>query len=522
MTSLTDRVDALFAQWDKNDSPGCVLAVIKDSGFAYQRGYGMADLERGIRITPDSKFDIGSTGKQFTAAVIAILANQEYFSLDDSIRKPLPEMPPYADQISIRHLIHHTSGLRDYLTLMDVRGMDDVNFYPEDSLYDLITRQKGLNFKPGREFLYSNTGYFLLGRIAQRVTGKHITQLIKEQILEPLGMGNTTFNKDHRPLVKNRALSYNASEEGAFTNAIALCGGYGDGPIITDIQDLLLWDRNFYDNKLNNAQTDLVEQLHATGKLNNGKSLTYAFGLIVDKYKGQRVVSHGGSWAGYRTEMMRFPEHKFTVICMSNLGSMNPTRLSQQVADIYLEDKVDSRPGKKVISSEVDLTHFTGIYQGKYLTVEVVVKEGGLCLMMGTRGYRLQQIEKKKFQAEEGLDMLIFSGRNNEYLRFTEEGMQSEKYKRIRSKRYAHPNISIFQGDYFCRELETRYRIIVQNDDLLIKRNTYDTAGRATVLAEDTILFDFGEMRFKFRDGSAKGFSLNADRVINLKFHKIQ
>ena len=207
MTSLTDRVDELFAQWDTTTSPGCILAVIKNGEFIYQRGYGMADLERGLAISTESIFDIGSTGKQFTATVIAILANRGSLSLDDSIRKFIPEMPVYADSILIRHLLHHTSGLRDYLTLLDLRGLPMENIYAEDFLLDLIVRQKGLNFKPGSEYLYSNSGYFLLGTIAQRVTGKHITALIKEHILDPLGMKHTTFNKDFRPIVRNRAMS---------------------------------------------------------------------------------------------------------------------------------------------------------------------------------------------------------------------------------------------------------------------------------------------------------------------------
>ncbi|HXQ39355.1 MAG TPA: serine hydrolase domain-containing protein, partial [Anaerolineales bacterium] len=145
MSSLTDRVDALFTQWDRTESPGCVLAVIKDGEFIHKRGYGMADLERGVPITPESIFDIGSTGKQFTATVIAISAAQGLLSLDDSIRKHLPEMPVYADDINIRHLIHHTSGLRDYLTLMDAQGLPHENVYAETFLFDLITKQKGLN-----------------------------------------------------------------------------------------------------------------------------------------------------------------------------------------------------------------------------------------------------------------------------------------------------------------------------------------------------------------------------------------
>ena len=523
MSSLTDRVDALFAQWDRRDSPGCVLGVIKDGEFIYKRGYGMADLECCVPITPESIFDIGSTGKQFTATVIAILPAQGHLSLDDSTRQYLPEMPVYANSIAIRHLIHHTSGLRDYLTLMDAQGLPDENIYAEKFIFDLIAKQKGLNFKPGSEFLYSNTGYFLLGHIAERITRKHITELIKEFIFDPLGMRRSTFNKDYRPIVRNHAMSYAPGDnDGIFVNDIALLGGFGDGPILSNVEDLSLWDRNFYDNKLNNAQRDLIEQLHQTGRLNDGRSITYAFGLIVDTYKGQRIVSHGGSWAGYRTEMMRFPDERFTVICISNLGSIDPTRLCLQVADIYLEDKIKSS-FVKIIDLSVDkLEQYTGIYQGKYLTVEVAVKDQTLYLTIGTREYRLTPVAKKKFQLDEGLDTISFTGRQNDHLSFIEYGIQTEIYKRIRNQRADPYNLSLYTGNFLCKELDTRYSINVNGSGLQLKRNAYDTPQQLCFFTEGTLICDFGELRFKIKDGIAKGFSLNADRVINLKFQRIK
>ena len=524
MSSLNDRVDALFAQWDKTNSPGCVLGVIKDGEFIYKRGYGMADLECRVPLTPVSIFDIGSTGKQFTATVMAILAAQGFLSLDDSIRKCLPELPHYADPITIRHLLHHTSGLRDYLTLMDAKGLPDENIYTESFLFDLTTKQKRLNFKPGSELLYSNTGYLLLGHIAERITRKHITELIKEFIFDPLGMRQSTFNRDYRPIVRNHAMSYAPGDDGGtFVNDIALLGGTGDGPILTNVEDLSLWDRNFYDNKLNNAQPDLIEQLHQTGRLNDGRSITYAFGLIVDTYKGHRIVSHGGSWAGYRTEMMRFPDDRFTVICLSNLGSMDPTRLCQQVVDIYLEGKLKGDPVKKRFDLSADeLKKYTGVYQGKYMTVEVAVKEAALYLTIGTREYRLTPVDKKKFQLDESLDSLIFSGRQNDRLSFMEYGIQTETYKRIRSQRAGLHKLSIYTGNYLCKELDVQYNIDVHEDGLLLKRNKYDKPKKLQFFTEETLLCDFGELRFKFNDGNTKGFSLNADRVINLTFRRLK
>jgi len=528
MPTITDRVDALFKHWDTPNSPGCVLAVIKNGEFIYTRGYGMADLERGIPITEDSIFDIGSTGKQFTATVIAILANQGLFRLDNTIRQHLPEMPAYADQITIQHLIQHTSGIRDYDTLMHLRGMPSENIYAEDFLFDLIVRQKGLNFTPGSEYLYSNSGYFLLGIIAQRVTGKHITELINAYILDPLGMKNTTFNRDYRPIVKNRAMSYDTGEnEGTFVNAVALSGGFGDGPILTNIKDFLLWDRNFYDNKLNNAQPDLIEQLHRTGTLNNGKSINYAFGLEVTKYKGRKVVQHAGGWAGYRTELMRFPDQHFSVVCISNLGSIEPTMLCRQVADIYLEDvfnaqqTITNQRSKPRALSTAELEGFTGVYQGKQATFEISITDDVLYFSNGAHTYSLRPLGKKKFQLEGQLASFTFSGRQNENLKFNDDEEQTTQLKRVRRYRFTPPALSHYTGDYYNSELDIHYSIGTQNDSLQLKRNPFDKFNPLYPFTEDTFLCEIGEIRLREKNGSIKGFTLNAWRVRNIKFRKL-
>jgi len=527
--SLTDRVDALFAKWDKPDSPGCMLAVIKDGEFIYQRGYGMADLERSVPITPDSIFDIGSTGKQFTATVIAILANQGLLDLDDSIRKYVPEMRPYADQITIRHLLHHTSGLRDYLTLMDLRGMSDVNIYAENLLLDLIIRQKGLNFKPGSEYLYSNSGYFLLGTIAEQITGKHITELIKEHILDPLGMTHTTFNKDYRIIVKNRAMSYDAGEEeGTFVNALALSGGYGDGPMLTCVGDLLLWDRNFYANKLNNSQADLINQLHITGKLNNGKSIAYAFGLEVTKYKGQRVVQHDGAWAGYRSEMMRFPDQRMTFICLSNLGTIEPAALCQQVANIYLEDVLKpekprrKQKSNKNITSGMEIKEFTGIYQSRSLTFDIYIKDNELFITGGINEHLLARQPDGRFKVGDLPSYLVFSGADNEIMTMFQTDRVT-RFKRIAADRYRPSSLNIYAGRYYSPELDVQYSIIEADNALTLKRIPFDDPKPVYVYAKNALRTSIGEFRLTLdMDGNIKGFTLNAGRVKNIKFRKVK
>jgi len=441
MPGIIERVDAIFSEWDKTTSPGCALAVIKDGNFIYKRGYGMADLERNVPITPESLFDLGSTGKQFTTTIVAILANQGLLSFDNGIRKYLPSMPAYADAITIRHLIHHTSGLRDYITLMELAGLPDENFYPQDALLDSITRQKELNFPPGEEYLYSNSGYFLLGVIAQQVTGKHLTELIREHIFTPLGMHCSTFNKDYRPIVPNRALSYQAAENGGVRNKLSLCGGFGDGPIYSSVEDLLLWDRNFYHNRLNHAQPDLLEVLHTQGVLNNGETINYAGGLDIADYRGVKTVSHGGSWAGYRSELLRFPEQRFSVICLCNLASMTPEELARRVADIYLEAEFQGKPippceeeNSESTPETVSITpeharQYAGIYTSAELATEYVLsaQEGQL------------KLQRNRFAPLESLQAIApntFKGENIE-LTFAAQtlSVSSGRVKNIRFKK---------------------------------------------------------------------------------------
>ena len=522
MSNITEQVDTIFKQWDTPASPGCVLAVIKDGEIVYARGYGMADLERGVPITENSIFDIGSTGKQFTATAIAILANQGLINLDDSIRKHVPEMPDYTAQITTRHLIHHTSGLRDYLTLMHLRGLSFENIYTEDLLLDLIVHQRGLNFKPGSEYLYSNSGYFLLGIIAQRVTGKHITELIKEHIFDPLGMKNSTFNKDFRPIVKNRALSYDPGEKaGTFINALALSGGFGDGAILTNVKDLLLWDRNFYDNKLNNAQSDLIEQLHQTSTLNNGKPIAYAFGLFIDEYNGQRIVRHAGGWAGYRTELMRFPDQHFSVICISNLGNIEPTVLCQQVADIHLEDVFKKRAQKHRQLSISEMNELTGIYQGKYSTVEISIIEDQLHCFNGFDAIVLKPLGKKKFQLKDQFIFLSFTGRENSILNIFEPGENSVKHKFVQKNRFAPSSLDMYEGKYVSKDIETPYIITLQDNTLQLKRTPFDTLNPLIPFTENTFTSSIGELRMQNKNGAVKGFTLNIERVTNIKFKKV-
>ncbi len=337
-TRLTARVDSLFMPWDRTDSPGCAVAVYRGSEIIHARGYGMASLEHGIAITPQTVFDIGSTSKQFAAMSIVLLAEKGVLSLDDDVRRFVPELPDYGSRITIRHLLTHTSGLRDYLTLWSLAGFDDADFTTGAEALDLIVRQRALNFRPGEQYLYSNSGFFLLSVIVERASGKSLAAYAHEHIFAPLGMRHTRFNNDHTAIIANRATGYSPRSDGGFAVDMSNYEQTGDGAVNTSVEDLLRWDENFYTAQVGGRRA--LEAMQTTAVLNDGSRLTYALGLRIEPYRGLPTVSHGGSWVGYRAELLRFPEQRFSVACLCNRSDANPSRLARRVADIYLADQL--------------------------------------------------------------------------------------------------------------------------------------------------------------------------------------
>jgi CubicO group peptidase (beta-lactamase class C family) len=339
-------VDEVFEDLTQPGSPGCALAVYRDGQIVYAKGYGLANVEENVAIAPKSVFDIGSTSKQFTAASILLLEKQGRLSVGDDVRKYLPELPDYGKKITLLHLLNHTSGLRDYLTLMELAGINTDGVTTDDDALALIARQKALNFAPGSEWLYSNTGFFLLSIVVKRVSGKTLRDFAAENIFGPLQMTHTQFRDDHRSLIADRALAYDPNEKkDGYTLNVSYFEQTGDGAVHTSVEDLLKWDENFYTGQVGGKI--LLAELQLPGKLNSGKILQYAKGLEVEEYRGLHTVRHGGSWGGYRAELLRFPDQHFSVACLCNLGNANPERRANEVADVYLGSLMKPRDPKK-------------------------------------------------------------------------------------------------------------------------------------------------------------------------------
>jgi CubicO group peptidase (beta-lactamase class C family) len=326
-------VDEIFADLTSPGSPGCALAVARDGKILYEKGYGLANLEEHVAITPQTVFDIGSTSKQFTAASILLLEKQGKLSINDDVRKYIPELPDYGKKITVLNLLNHTSGLRDYLELMTLAGTNIDSVTDDDDALKIIARQKALNFDPGSEWLYSNTGFFLLSVIVKRISGKTLREFAAENIFQPLGMTHTQYRDDHTHLVPNRALAYEEKDH-TFTLNVSYWEQTGDGAVHTSVEDILKWDENFYTAQVGGKT--LLAELQENGHLNSGKKLDYAKGLFVHEYRGLPSVEHGGAWGGYRAQLLRFPEQHFSVACLCNMGNAAPNKRANRVADAYL------------------------------------------------------------------------------------------------------------------------------------------------------------------------------------------
>ncbi|MES2697831.1 MAG: serine hydrolase domain-containing protein [Verrucomicrobiota bacterium] len=326
-------IDAIFAEWNKPTTPGVALAVIHEGAIVYERGYGQANIERKVAITPQTAFYIGSVSKQFTAAAIALLAQRKVISLDDDVRKYVPELPDYGTPVTIRQCVHHTSGLRDYLALRALAGEPVNATFTDDDVLALIRRQKALNFPPGTGHLYSNSGYFVLSLIVKRTTGKSLRDFAAENFFGPLGMKTAQYRDKHTHPIPNRAEGYAALGNG-YRVSNPNFDVVGAGGVFMTVRDFLAWDRNFYDAKIGGA--DFVAQLQTPGLLNNGTDTRYAFGLTVGQYRGLKVVEHSGAYGGFKAHVIRFPNQRLSVVCFTNLGAMTPGVLVRKVADACL------------------------------------------------------------------------------------------------------------------------------------------------------------------------------------------
>jgi len=327
---LAARVERVLSPLATSTGPGCAVGV-NQNGRIVERAYGMAELEFGTANTPQTIFESGSLAKQFTAAAVVLLALDGKLKLDDPVRKYVPELPEYGAPLTIRHLLTHTSGLRDWGSVIALTGFGrGERMVTEQFAMDVITHQKGIDFTPGAEYSYSNSGYNTLALIVERVSGQAFGVFTGERLFKPLGMTNSQWRLDYTRLVKGRAQAYTPGLVGSFKLDMPFMNVYGNGGLLTTVGDLLKWNTMLDTRSLGNA---LVDSMQRRMVLNSGLTIPYALGLVDAPYRGLRQIAHSGSTAGYSTYLTRFPEQKLSIAVLCNGSNTGPTALAYRLVD---------------------------------------------------------------------------------------------------------------------------------------------------------------------------------------------
>jgi CubicO group peptidase (beta-lactamase class C family) len=517
------RVDEIFKVYARPDSPGCAVGVYQNGATLYARAYGMANLDHDVPLTPRSVFHVASVSKQFTAAAILLLARDGKLSLDDDVRRHVPELADFGQTITIRHLIHHTSGIRDQWTLLGLAGWRySRDLITDDDVMSLLSRQRELNFRPGERHLYSNSGYTLLAIIVRRASGKSFRQFTTERIFSPLGMANTFFRDNFNEVVKHQAYGYSPAGS-TFRLSVTNFDTAGATSLLTTVEDLARWHANF-DTPIVGDATFLAAQLERP-MLPDRTRLNYAAGLTHGVTDGLPTISHGGSDAGYRAAFVRFPDQRFGVATLCNVSTANPTALANRVATAYLGQLMTPAPPATADSPEVAvppdrLARLAGTYwnAADAAAFQFAATSGRLQLSQGAENRPLTSI---------GQDRFVLPGEPRQYFVFGAAGVTAGPAPGagavfVRAERFTPTPAQLdeFAGAYRSDELDVVYRLKRVDAALRLERLKNAAASLQPLIA-DTFASPAGVLRFS-RDASGHidGFRLEAGRVRGLRFVK--
>lgn len=531
------RADSVFQRFDRTDSPGCALGVYQDGKVQYARGYGMASLEHGVALSPRSVLDVGSISKQFTAMAILMLQKEGKLSLDDPIRKYFPEMPAYADKITLRRALSQTSGLRDLYTMMGQTGRS----FAGDTIDALraITRSAEPNYEPGARYLYTNSGWILAAQLVYRLTGKTLAQFAEERMFRPLGMHDSRYHADVTTIIPNGAEGYAPRSSGGFRVARSTYDGaiVGAGAVHTTVEDFGRWLNNYDAAEIGGR--DIIETMTTATTLNDGslatsgRSQAYALGLNVGTLRGLRVVSHGGSWAGYRGHFLRFPDQRFAVATFCNLTTSGPDSLARKVAGIYLADRMqpdsatawtvalsDARRGEVPVTS---LRALGGVWRnverGEVRHTRLV---GDTLFIVAAERTQMVPVDGDRFRVGPGTEIRFEGGPATPSRMIVRTTAEAVTYMRADTVALTPAKLAEYAGDYRSHELEAMHTWKVDKGQLALYVND-----RRLGVLEPTYKDGFTrgatviEVERDAR-GRIAGFVLEAGRVRHLRFTRVR
>jgi CubicO group peptidase (beta-lactamase class C family) len=513
------QVDRVFAKWNTATTPGCAVGAAVGGKPVLAKAYGMADLEHDVKNAPETIFEAGSVSKQFTAASVLLLAREGKLSLDDPVKKYIPELPDAASSILIRHMLNHTSGLRDWGSVEAIAGWPRTSrVYTHAHVLEIVGRQHALNFPPGTRWSYSNTGYNLSTVIVARVSGTAFPEFTRQRLFAPLGMTHTSWRDDHTRIVKNRAVAYDDEKDGFHTD-MPFEQVYGNGGLLTTVGDLLKWNENFVTPRVGDAA--FVEQQQQPGRFNDGRAHNYALGLTVGMHKGVREVEHSGATAGYRAHLARYPDQHVSVAVLCNVSSGEATQYASAVADLFLGDRLQNTPAPAATYtlSTGDLDRLAGVYRNTEtgMSLELSRDQDGL---RAQRYGRLVSASGSRAVAASGATW-EFDGRGG--ARVTDPFGTIDVLERVAPARPTVDELKQLAGTYSSDEAETVLTIAVDGDSLIAKRRPDTTLKLTPVYADAFSAPQLGLVIFR-RDASRRVTELSVvqDRVWDLRFARQQ
>jgi len=533
--STIKKIDSLFLKWNTAISPGCTVGIVRNDSLIFSKGYGMANLEYAISNEPLTLYHMASVSKQFTAFSIILLARQGKLKLDDDIHKWLPWFPDLKEKITIRNLLNHTSGIRDQWQLLAISGtrLDDV--ITQDQIIKILSKQQALNFKPGDKYSYSNSGFTMLAEIVKAASGQTLRQFTDSAIFKPLGMTSTHFHDDYTEIEKNRSYSYDRKDSSHFTNAVLSYSVSGATSLFTNINDMSKWVMNFYDHKVGDQKD--IDLLTQKGKLNNGKELSYALGIVSDTYNGWRQYSHSGGDAGYRTHVAVFPDLKMGFIVFSNLGDFNPGEKVYAIAEFFIKDTAVKKEGVKkdqrdsaaaVLKDTLSIKKFTGNYIGEEgLPFSFDIRNNQLHYHIFNENNFLLKELKDTFsipQAPEIKFIFGIKGKDTTVDLITPDQLFHLK-KYIKDTSQTNEFLKKYTGIYYCPELNCKYGIDLKDHHLILTNSKYNDA-KLTLIGKDHLMNDNWWINHLMMKRDSKnniiGFEVNSGRIMHLKFNKIE
>lgn len=537
---LETSIDTALKRFDRPDAPGVAVGVVKEGEILYAKGWGMADLEHDLPLTPDSVFDIASVSKQFAGLAIAMLEEDGKLRVTDPIRDHVAGLPDAFEPVQLHHLLHHTSGIRDWpgAFVLAGRRFDDVITFQD--ILALAKRQEALSFVPGEMYSYSNTGYNLLARTVETVTGSGFSDWMQARVFQPLEMSSTHFYKEHDALIKKRARSYNGSFDGPFQNVGDQLTALGSSSLYSSVNDLLKWMIHFDQPKI--APAFVIKTMMTPGQLSNGQSAGYGYGLSVGHLRGALRISHSGGWAGFRTYLLYYPPFKVGVVVLSNWAGANVSSLADQVASDVIQDDLpleSDHPGReislgpierKVITFDARSTWVGEYSMNNHPSTKVIVfkRNGRLWIQLpGGQGYSLQAGASEVFySADRRISVIGTLGANGWPRSLSLRSPDwSGTVKEMPVQTFEEGEGNSYEGVYESSELLANYRIQFEDGELIVHHHRYDPV-RLSRFGKDrftSATWYWGQVDFD-RDyqGDVTALRVTQGRNRNMLFRKVR